>query len=270
MNPLAYRSERNAQAVAAFWGKSLEKPDWYEIKALAGDATEIFIYSVIGWPFTDVSGLIRAMAAEKDKAIIARINSPGGDVFDGMALFNAFNNHPGGVTVRIEGLAASMASIVAMGGKKVEAYKNTTLMMPQGDHNLLREIANTTEAISGQMNDIYTGKTKSGKKEMQQMMDDETYMTAEQARKKGFIDSIIDGKGVKAEFDLSIFANCPDDLRGARDHELTERDAEKALRDAGFSRNKAKALLAGGKDSEGAEIEAVAALIKKNTELLGG
>jgi len=285
MNPLAYRNEKNAHAISAFWGKSLDKPDWYSINALAGDEPEIFIYSIIGWPFTDEEGLIRSMAGMKDKHLLARINSPGGDVFSGMSLFNAFANHPGGVTVRIEGMAASIASIVAMAGKKVEAYPNTMVMVHNawiyaaGDHNAMREIANITEKISGQMRDIYTGKTKTGKKEMTQMMDDETYMTAQEALEKGFIDTILkNGKGAKAEFELP-FANVPDYFK-ASDKELTERDAEKILRDAGFSRHKAKAVLAGRKDAEGvAEKEeqdamelasylAIAAEIRKTTAIL--
>lgn len=272
---LSYRNPKNAVAVAAYWGKSLDKPDWYEVKAQAGDMTEVFIFDVIGWPFTDISGLVRSMAAVKDKPILARINSPGGDVFDGMSLFNAFANHPGGVTVRIEGLAASMASIVAMGGRKVEAYQNTMFMVHNawtvagGDHNLMREVADLIEKISGQMLEIYTGKTKSGKKDMKAMMDEETWLTAKEAAEKGFIDTVLtSGKAAKAAFDLSMFAHAPDALIIDRDHELTERDAEKALRDAGFSRNKAKALLAGGKAAEGeAELIAVA---KKTLTIFGG
>jgi ATP-dependent protease ClpP protease subunit len=271
---LSYRNPKNAVAVAAYWGKSLDKPDWYEFKAQSGDTAEVFIFDVIGWPFTDISGLVRSMAAEKDKPILARINSPGGDVFDGMSLYNAFANHPGGVTVRIEGLAASMASIVAMGGRKVEAYQNTTFMVHNawaymaGDHNAMREGADILEKICVQMQEVYTGKTKTGKKDMQQMMDAETWMTAKEAAAKGFIDAVLtSGKGAKGQFDLSVFANVPDDLLD--DRELTERDAEKALRDAGFSRHKAKALLAGcSRDTEGAD-EVIAAC-KKTLAIIGG
>jgi hypothetical protein len=88
------------------------------------------------------------------------------------------------------------------------------------------------------------------------MLRAETWMTAKIAKEKGFVDTIIEsGKGVKASFDLSIFSNLPDEFRADRDHELTERDAEKALRDAGFSRSKAKALLAGRKPDAKSEDE---------------
>lgn len=249
----AYRTESNARAVAAYWGKPLDKPEWYSVNALSGDNPEIYIYSVIGWPYTDEEVLVRSMAEVKGKHILARINSPGGDVMAGMALFNAMANHPGGVTVRIEGMAASMASVVAMAGVKVEAYPNTSFMIHNawipvvGDHHVLREIADITEKISGQMRDIYVGKTKTGKKDMAQMMDVETYMTAQDARDKGFVDVILSGRAVKAEFDLSMFANCPDWFKGevTDDHIIfTGFDVEKALRDAKAPKGFAKAVAA--------------------------
>lgn len=232
---LNYRNSKNAQAVAAYWNKPLDKSDWYSINAQTEEMVEIFIYDVIGWPYIDAGELVREMAAMKDKPILARINSPGGDVFDGMALFNAFANHPGGVTTRIESLAASAASVLAMAGKKVEAYKNTMLMIHNawiftiGDKNTLREIADLLEKIDGNILDIYTGKTKTGKKDMEQMMDKETWMTAREAKDKGLIDTILDGKAAKAQFDLSMFSNVPDyisTVHAAEARELTEREIE--------------------------------------------
>lgn len=272
---LSYRNPKNAVAVAAYWGKSLEKPDWYEVKAQAGDITEVFIFDVIGWPFTDISGLVRSMAAERDKPILARINSPGGDVFDGLSLFNAFANHPGGVTVRIEGLAASIASIVAMGGRKVEAYQNTMLMIHNawtvvgGDHNLMREVADLVEKISGQMLEIYTGKTKSGKKDMKQMMDEETWLTAKEAAEKGFVDAVLtSGKAAKAAFDLSMFAHAPDGLADEHEgRELTRKETERALRNAGASREYARAMAAKRADASEAELIAIA---QKTLTIFGG
>lgn len=277
---LNYRNSKNANAMATYWSKPLNKPDWYSIQALAEDTVEIFIYDVIGWPYNDVGELVRAMAGIKDKPILARINSPGGDIFDGMALFNAFVNHPGGVTTRIESLAASAASVLAMAGKKVEAYKNTMLMIHNawvfaiGDQNALREIADLLEKIDGNILDIYTGKTKTGKKDMKQMMDEETWMTAQEAKDKGFIDTILtSGKAAKAQFDLSIFAHVPDDFVTDDNREPTIRDLEKALRDAGLSKNSAKAVLARGWKGGSAEAEVILSIateIKKNIATLGG
>ena len=285
---LSYRNPKNAVAVAAYWGKSLDKPDWYEVKAQAGDTMEVFIFDVIGWPFTDISGLVRSMAAEKDKPILARINSPGGDVFDGMSLFNAFANHPGGVTVRIEGLAASMASIVAMGGRKIEAYQNTMFMIHNawavmvGDHNAMREGADILEKISGQMLEVYTGKTKSGKKDMKEMMDGETWLTAKEAEAKGFIDTVLtSGKAAKAAFDLSMFTHVPDEIQGeGNSHQiLTGFDVERILKNGGAPKGFAKAVAAAcranglfdrSQSDESAALSECTAEVKKLTTLIGG
>lgn len=281
---LNYRNEKMALAIAAFWGKPLDKPDWYSINALDTDTPEIFIHSIIGWPYLDEESLTRAMATVKDKHLLVRINSPGGDVISGMTLFNAFANHPGGSTMRIEGQAASIATVVAMAGTKVEAYPNTRWMIhnawvnASGDHNDLREIADIIEPVSGQMLDIYVGKTKSSKKEMKAMMDKTTYMTAQQAKDKGFIDTILSGKGIKAEFDMSMFANCPECWKGeTKENKLTERDLERGIRDVfNLSANKAKAIITGCKKANGeiddeaaqAGIKELIATMEKNISIL--
>jgi ATP-dependent Clp endopeptidase proteolytic subunit ClpP len=271
---LKYRNQRNAEATARYWNKPIDKSDWYKIEALSEDSTEVMIYDVIGWPFNDAGEIIRALAGIDTKTVTVRINSPGGDVFDSMAIFNALQSHKSKIVTRIESLAASAASFIALAGKEVQAYQNAMVMihdpwvLAAGNQYDLREIADILEKISGNMVDIYSQNSKVGKKEIRDMLKAETWFTAKEAREKGFIDTIIDGKAAKAQFDLSMFAHVPDGFT-AEDHELTERDAEKALRDAGFSRAKAKALLAGrSQDADG--IDEVAAQIKKNIGILGG
>lgn len=264
-----YRTEHNARAISAFWNKPLDKAEWYSIKAATkdGDSAEIFIHDVVGWPWNDVNMLVREMAMMKDTPILARINSPGGDFFDGLNLANAFANHPAGVTTRVESLAASVSSLIAVSGKVVEAYSNTLLMIHNAwtiamvDEVEAFKVGELLKKIDNNMIASYIAKTKTGKKEMAQMMADETWMTASEAKDKGFIDTIlVSGKGVKAEFDLSVFANLPDELRIDANSEPTIRDLEKALRDAGLSRNSAKAVLARGLKAE-AEEEIVAPVI---------
>jgi len=264
---LSYRNQINAEIVAAHCKKPLNKPEWFSINNLSSDSPEIFIYDFIGWPFNDAGELIRALSEMKDRTPTARINSPGGDVFDGFSIQNAFSSHPGGVNVVIEGLAASIASVIAMGGKAVSAYSNSMMMIHRsmsfiGGHDTdLIEIGELLSKIDNSIIDAYAGKTKLGKKNIREMLVGSTgngsWMTAKEMKEKGFIDSIIDGKGAKAQFDLSMFANCPDDIRG-EEKELTERDAERILRDAGFSRSKAKSLLAGRSTDDSGQLEAVA------------
>jgi len=251
---LFYRNQRNAELTAKFWNKDLSKPDWYEIKNQGDDQQEIIIYDVIGWPYNDVQYLVRAIAEMKGKQILTRINSPGGDVFDGMALFNAFRSHNAKVTMRVEGFAASIASVIAMAGKEVQAYKNTMMMIHKswivavGNEFELQDITDVLHKVDQNIQDVYTDKTKLGKKEVADMMKNETYLNAKEMKDKGFIDAIVDGKSVKAEFDLSIFQNAPESFLNSGGT-LTEREIETALRDAGASRTFAKSVAAGGRNT---------------------
>lgn len=276
---LSYRNQHNAEAIAAFWKKPLSKSDWYSVQAATASApAEVFIYDVVGWPYNDAGELVRMLAGMKDDPIMARINSPGGDVWDGMAITNAFANHPGGVTVRIESLAASIASVIAMGGRKVEAYQNTMMMIHNswtiaaGNRSDFLEIADILDKIDGNILDAYTGKTKIGKREMRDMMQAETWMNAKEMKEKGFIDTIIEsGKAAKAQFDLSVFAHVPDELQGEQTgRELTRKETERALRNAGASREYARAMAAKRADVSDVEIAEIRAELEKTLNIFGG
>ena len=280
---LAYRSEKNAEAVARFWGKSLEKPDWYRIEAKETDETaEIIIYDVIGWPYNDAFDLVRALGSIKAKNITVRINSPGGDVFDGVAIFNALKDHEAHVTTKIEGLAASMASIVALAGDEVQAHKNAMYMihdpwvLAAGNQYDLREIADILQKIGGNMLDIYYDKSNIGKRELKAMMKEETWFTAAEAKDRGLIDTVLDAGAAKAKFDLSIFANVPDELEDA-DREgatLSKQEIERALRDAGASRSFAKSIAArrsnGDSQRDVGSVKADIGKILKLQQIIGG
>ena len=288
----AYRTEHNAKAVAAFWGRPIEGKSPYEIKATSADQTELFVTDVLGWPFNDINALVRDLSTIKTKDILVRLNSPGGDPIDTFSLYHAFKNHPSNVIFRIEALAASAASFLPLSGNEVQAYPSSLMMihnswvMAVGNRFDLQDTADILEKIDTNMQDIYTAKTKIGKKEMADMMKAETWFSAKEAKETGFIDTIMDGKPVKAEFDLSIFANLPDEFKLDNNAEPTPHDLEKALRDAGLSRNNAKAVLARGLKAKGDEpkdpvpvvipppqIEddsALIAALKNNIKLFGG
>ncbi len=252
----AYRTQANAQAIAAIYNKPLDKPEWFKVIAASEDTSaEILLFDFIGWPYNDPRDLIHALADMGD--VTVRINSPGGVVFDGAAIYNAFTSHKGVVTTRIEGLAASMASVIAMAGKKVQAYSNTMFMIHNsltvaiGNQYELRDIADLLENVDNEVIiDAYQKKTKKSKKELGTMMKDSPYMTAKIAKDHGFIDVIVDGKSVKANLDLPIFAEIKEQFDLENTTEPDKRTIEKALRDVGFSQNKAKAFIARGLKAE--------------------
>jgi ATP-dependent protease ClpP protease subunit len=273
---LNYRSEKTAELVARYWGKSLEKPDWYRIEAKEDDNNaEIIIYDVIGWPFNDVFDLIRSLGGIKAKNITVRINSPGGDVFDGVAIFNALKEHDSRVTTRIEGLAASIASIIALGGDEVQAHKSAMYMihdpwvMAAGNQYDLREIADILQKIGGNMLDIYYDKSNIGKRDLKQMMKDETWFTAKEAKDRGLVDTVLEAGAAKAKFDLSIFANVPEDY-AYETPDKTEREKEKILRDGGFSIKEAKAFLARRKEAAQRDVEKQAEILINAIKTLKG
>jgi ATP-dependent Clp protease, protease subunit len=249
---LAYRNQKNAEATARFWGKSLDKPDWYRIEAQTDDDMEIILYDVIGWPYNDAFELTRSLSDYKGKSITVRINSPGGDVFDGLAIFNVLQEHPAQVTTKIEGLAASMSSAIALAGDEVQAHKNSMIMIHDpwvliaGNQYELRETADILQKIGGNLLDIYYDKSAIGKRDLKQMMKDETWFTAAEAKERKLIDTVLDVGAAKARFDLSMFAAVPDELEESdrEGRELNEREIERALRDAGASRSFAKAVIA--------------------------
>lgn len=245
------RSSKDREATARFWGKSLERPDWFSVRGEEGSdgPLEVFIYDIIGWPFDDVSNLVQRLALEPERNVNVRINSPGGDVFDGLALLNALKTHQGIVTTRIEGLAASMASVVAMAGNEVQAHKSAMLMIHEpwvfaaGDQHELREIADVLGKISGNLLDVYYDKAGSGKRQLKKEMEDETWFTAEEAHTRKLVDTVLDEPAEKAAFDLSMFAHAPEGFCRQEGVVLNEREVERALRDAGASKRFAREVV---------------------------
>jgi ATP-dependent protease ClpP protease subunit len=253
---LSYRTEINAKFISSLYKKPLDKPDWFEINAESGDEVEILIYDVIGWPFIDANILVTQMNEYKGRPLNFAINSPGGDVSDGIAILNAMKRHDAKVSVRIDSMAASIATVIAMGGEEISAYKNSSFMIHHpwtigiGNYFMMDEIRDILKQFSGQILDIYTERASIGKREINSLMDgkdkrDGTWMTAKEAKEKGFIDKVIESDSkVKANMNIPIFSGIPDEFRIS--DSPTIRDAERALREAGLSENRAKAVLAGG------------------------
>ena len=209
---LQYRTKINAQAIAGIWNKPLEPFSWFDVKAEDSEIVEIMIYDFVGWPFNDAGELTRKLADLGGKPVNARIHSPGGDVFDAMAIYNAFRTYPGKVTMTVDSMAASSASIIMLAGKEVRAYENSMIMVHEpwaclaGNQFELRDFADILGKISDNMVDIYAENSNLGKREIRALLkgdgkQDGTYMTAKEAKEKGFIDTIIDSKtNTKAEF----------------------------------------------------------------------
>ena len=273
---LSYRTRSNAEITAKTWNKPLDKPDWYAMETKDG-ATEILVYDVIGWPFVEAESFVRDLSALDSDHITVRLNSPGGDVFDGVAIYHALRQHKAKVTTRVEGMAASIASIIALAGDEVHAYNATRYMIHDpwvfaiGNQYDLRDTADILEKIGADMVDIYAEHSNVGKRELKSMMRDETWFTAKEALDRGFVSKVIDsGQKAQARFDLSVFANVPDELdEGFHGRELTRKEAERALRQAGASRDFARALAAKGAGVDG-DTAKMASILEKSIKTLRG
>ncbi|MEZ0212446.1 MAG: head maturation protease, ClpP-related [Xanthobacteraceae bacterium] len=224
--------------------------------AQAGDGatTQIDLYDEIGyWGVTAKS--FRAQIREASGDIVLRINSPGGDVFDGIAIYNELLAYDGKVTVEVTGMAASIASIIAMAGSEVKIADNAFFMVHNawtiaaGNRHDFGDVAARLTKVDDALARTYAARSKSGIRDIKKMMDAETWMTAKEAVEAGFASSTYTPAAAKASamFDMSVYANAPKALMWNEDdasvHE-TEQDVEKVLmRDAGRTRSQARALI---------------------------
>lgn len=142
-----------------------------------------------------IAGALRAIGADKD--VIVNINSPGGDLFEGMAIYNLLRDHKGGVTVKILGLAASAASIIAMAGDSILIARagflmvHNTWVVAMGNRLDLRAIADTLQPFDSVMADIYAARSGLEAKATQKMMDNETWIGGSDAVAQGFADELL-------------------------------------------------------------------------------
>ncbi len=196
---------------------------WYEFKNSASPGeTELYLYNEIGsWGISAADFLADLQKVPKTDHISLHVHSPGGDVFDGQAIFTALSRHPGGVTTHIDGLAASMASVVALAGLPVKMAGNAMIMihnvtgMAMGDAGDMRKNAQLLDKVQETITAVYAGKTSLPREEIRKMMDEETWMTATQAKAFNFVDEITGDLKLAAQIDtskLKNFKNVPKNL----------------------------------------------------------
>lgn len=163
-------------------------------------SAEIRIYDYIGEDWygdgcsaKKVDEQLRAIGEVDD--IVVKINSPGGSVFDGIAIYNLLKNHEATISVQVIGVAASAASIIAMAGDTISMGTATKIMIHNpwtigyGEAKDFRKTADTLDEIRSGMLDAYAERTELSRKELAQMCDDETWMGPDDAIEKGFADS---------------------------------------------------------------------------------
>jgi ATP-dependent Clp endopeptidase proteolytic subunit ClpP len=196
--------------------------------AKKNEELELLIYDQIGGGYwsegVTAESVKKALNDAGDvKTIKVRINSPGGDVFEGSAIYSLLVQHKATVEVYVDGLAASAAFTIAMAGDKIHCSEAGMMMlhnawgMAIGESKDMRQTADLLDKVSGTMRDIYAGKCGKSADEVQALMDAETWMTAQEAVDMGFADDVIkrdagddaEAKALAASFDMKKFAKKP-------------------------------------------------------------
>lgn len=170
---------------------------WFSVQAKADDQpVEVSIYDDIGWWGMTAKDFEAALKPHKGKALSVSINSNGGDVFQGIAIYNMLKAHGGDVEVRVMGLAASIASVIAMAGKKIKMPENAYMMIhnpwsfAMGDSEEMRKSADVLDKISESLVTTYVARTGKSADDIKAIMAEETWLSAADAVEMGFADEM--------------------------------------------------------------------------------
>lgn len=215
------------------------------------DEASISILDVIGQDYWTGEGVTSkriagALRSIGSNPVTVNVNSPGGDMFEGVAIYNMLREHPGHVTVKVLGMAASAASIIAMAGDTVQIGLPAFFMIHNGwivaagNRNEFRELADWMEPFDAAMADVYAARTGIEASAIQTMMDKETWLGGGASVDQGFADALLDSDQIKT---------------GAKSQAAAARRLESALRASGMSRSDAQCLISnfksGLRDSAG-------------------
>jgi len=169
----------------------------------------INIFDIVGESFFSDGITAKKVAAvlseNEGNAVTVNINSPGGDFFEGVAILNLLSKHDGDVNVRILGMAASAAAVIAMAGDTISIAESAFLMIHNawnivvGNKNEMRDMANTLEQFDNSMIGVFSKKTGLSKAEITEMMDAETWIGGEAAVEQGFATDLLDDDEVVVE-----------------------------------------------------------------------
>lgn len=190
-------------AALSAWNPALKAQDEAE--------NTISILDVIGYDWWTGTGVTAARISAALRSIGASnpvtvyINSPGGDLFEGLAIQNLLREHKGEVTVKVIGVAASAASVIAMGAGQLQMGRGSFLMIHNswvyagGNRHELRDVADWLEPFDYEMADLYADRSGQDIKTMQKLMDKESWLGGAQSVELGLADSVIDYDAVEGE-----------------------------------------------------------------------
>jgi ATP-dependent protease ClpP protease subunit len=169
---------------------------WYRITNNAGGPAVVDIFDEIGYWGTNAADFQRELAAITAPDITVNLNSPGGEIFEGIAIHNALRSHPAAVTVRVAGLAASIASVIALAGDRVIMQPHSQMMIHDGsgfcigDAREMREMADLLDKQSNNIAAVYAERAGGTVEEWRERMLAETWYSADEAVEAGLADEV--------------------------------------------------------------------------------
>jgi len=187
---------------------------WFKFEN-KGDSTDIQLYNEIGFFGVTAQEFVAELRNVSTRSIDLHVNSPGGDVFDGIAIHNALKQHPAKVNVIVDGIAASIASVIAMAGDSIRMAGGSLMMIHEpfamviGDATDMRKSAEALDVMGDSIAGIYAQRAGGEVEAWRAVMREETWYSAEAAMKAGLADEVFDSLPAKNTFDLSIFRNAP-------------------------------------------------------------
>ena len=195
-------------------------PRWSLVASADGAPAHLYLYDHIGWPGIEARDVVEQVRAHARRPLHVHLNSPGGDVFDGLAIFNTLQQHSAPVDIRVEGLAASIASLIAMSGSSLRMARASLFMVHEphalviGRSHEMRAMATVLDKASSVMAEIYA-KRGANRDTVRAWMHEEKWFKPDEALDAGLIDAIDDDPipaealAARAAFDLSGFRHPP-------------------------------------------------------------
>jgi ATP-dependent Clp protease, protease subunit len=188
----------------------------YRFTARGSREAEVLIYEDVGGWFGGVTARdfhadLRALGPVE--TLNVRLNSMGGEVFDGLAIYRHLAEHPARKIVHVDGIAASIASVIAMAGDEIRVSEAGRIMVHDasgvafGRAQEMREMAERLDSISGSITDIYVARTGQDRAKVREWMEAETWFTASEAMANGFATGTAENVRIAARFDPRIHAH---------------------------------------------------------------
>lgn len=219
---------------------------------------EVYVYGDIGgwWDGITAEDFAKEIDALDVDAINVRLNSPGGVVFDGVAIYNALARHKARVVVHIDGIAASIASVIAMAGDEVRIAEGAHVMIHKpwsfviGDAEVMRKESEILDKLEAGIIDIYAARTEQKRDQLEAWIAAETWFRGQEAVDAGFADVMVPAKKKEKKAHarsamLPLFRRTPNDLLAERSDGPVVREFERLLRDGeGLSHAQARRIAA--------------------------